>query len=1005
MKALSKYWIYIAVVVSLSFLSGSALGLIVSVQSQKPWTPTGISLENGRWLEIKAEGEAEITRRTFLGRHDYDYIVGPAGTYVYPDVAADKPFPLAAAESGPAPAYALIGKIGEDGEPFLVGERLSIEVSGSGELFMGINDYDFKDNSGSFTADIGVSETAPEVEETPSRPLLSPRGEGEAVEDACVVLLFVDGLRPDVMKEMTAAGYLPNIKKLFLDGGVEMPPTFTVFPSVTVPSSTSFLTGCSPARTGFKTQYYFDRKTRYGSTFFKAFGPRESANFLRPTGLRRILLHGRRLFTFSSRKRAELRRRLDGVKTVFDYMSDAGVPCTSGIVPVQPGFPSRRWTQRGMNTVPLLKMYRGIYYGDQINTAYALRHVFRDHFRAAVLWFPNVDVMGHCSPRGQFGGARRDLVRLDRDIGKIVERLKTIGKWDKTYLLFFSDHGHMGGESTINQRFDIAQELFYAPVRDADGDGRIDPDSGLEMNVKEYRYNRFHKWRFPRRYTYICSSDAVQHVYLPYASARSKISGRVNGHSQLTGYVLDKRYAPVDLIEHLLNYDLGSRNRYPGKVSDRPIDMVITRPDEDRILVSSGESGRAVIERKEGDGGEWLYRYIPVGNVRDEGGRVAYDASPDGPDPLGYMVDEGLRVAGDRLDWLTSFHGDREWLSATRDTRYPDGVVAIANSLFWNSEIRDREERNRPDMIICAARGWTIDNGRHVGTDHGYPFYESMRITFFVHGPNVIRCGALDGANRTVDILPTVLDIMGVEYDSAVVDGRPIRSFYEGAAVEVDGTMPDLYAEVPVSPEDIVSPFMAGYEVLPRPFTTYDLDRPYDPHILAADMVQIPAIEVLGIIDFLLDLVIPGDRIFPLGKAIRKGGDVHDRLPDGKAKKMSRHFLYSLLLDEIAISEASVALGGLPINGNNIDRAHHITDWFQKHLMAGDRHLAAKQGKAKSIPVHSHAHHGIDAVQSFLDGMLRELTADLVAPLDNGLYGAGRGLELIVRPFQKDVSK
>ena len=1000
MKSSSRIWASFSIAVALFFQFGQAWCVTVEVPSTSAWTPTGVELEKGGWLVIEAAGEAEITRQTLMGRHDYDYTVGPAGTYVYPDKAADRPFPIAAADRGPSPAYALIGRIGEEGEPFLVGSRLEKEIPENGELFLGINDYDLEDNSGAFTADVSISAAPPELLSPP--PVLSPVGEGEPVEDACAVILFVDGLRPDVVKEMAASGYLPVIKELFIDGGVEMAPTFTVFPSVTLPSTASFLTGCSPARTGLKTQYYFDRKSRYGSTFFKPFGPREAANWLRPTGLRRIFLHARRLFTLSSRKRAEIRSRLDGVKTVFDYMKESGIECTCGIVPIQPAFPSRRWAQRAMNTVPFFRANKGKFYGDQTNEAYSIRHIFNSRFRVAVLWFPNVDTRSHDTPRGQFGGSRRELVRLDRYLGEMVERLKTIGKWESTYLLLISDHGHMGGVDTINQRFDIAREILYPLPKDEDGDGRIDPDSGLGMNVKAYRYNRFHKWRFPRRYAYLCSSDAVEHLYLPHGGSRSKISGRVNSYGELTGYRIDEEYEPVDLIAHLLNYDAGERNRYPGMVSDRPIDLVMLRLDDAKILVASADRGSAVIERSAAAGGGRLYRYVPARDLREDADGVIYEEALEGPDPLGYLEDGGLRVSGDRLEWLTSFHDDREWLSATRDTRYPDGVVALANSLFWEPAVRGREERNRPDLIVSAARGWVIDRGRHVGTDHGYPLYESMRTTFFVHGPNVIEGGSLDGANRTVDILPTVLDIMSVEYDAAAVDGLPVRSFYEGAAESGGASLPDPYREVSVSPEDIVSPFMAEYEVPPRPFTAYDPNRAYDPHIIAVDIAQVPALEVVSLIDFIADLVIPGDRLFPARTGIRKAGDAHDMLPESAAKKMSRHFLDSLLLDEIAVSEATVIYSVNPINGNNLDRAQLITDWFQRHLLGGHHHTAAKQGKRKSIPGHSHMHEGIDAFQSFIDGMIRELTADIIVPLDNGLYGVERGLELLVRPFQKE---
>ncbi len=53
------------------------------------------------------------------------------------------------------PTGAVIAKIGEDGIPFYVGANLApFQVKKSGKLYIGINDFNFKDNSGSFTVKI-----------------------------------------------------------------------------------------------------------------------------------------------------------------------------------------------------------------------------------------------------------------------------------------------------------------------------------------------------------------------------------------------------------------------------------------------------------------------------------------------------------------------------------------------------------------------------------------------------------------------------------------------------------------------------------------------------------------------------------------------------------------------------------------------------------------------------------------------------------------------------------
>jgi len=55
------------------------------------------------------------------------------------------------------PHAGLIGKIGERGLPFFIGETYTVKVGNSGTLFLGINDYWYQGNSGEFTVTIRVS--------------------------------------------------------------------------------------------------------------------------------------------------------------------------------------------------------------------------------------------------------------------------------------------------------------------------------------------------------------------------------------------------------------------------------------------------------------------------------------------------------------------------------------------------------------------------------------------------------------------------------------------------------------------------------------------------------------------------------------------------------------------------------------------------------------------------------------------------------------------------------
>jgi hypothetical protein len=106
----------------------------VDVPGATAWTRTNIELRDGQELWFDSRGEV----RWGPGRKD-----GPGGEGGSPRNPA-RPIPS-------RPGAALIGKIGESGDPFFIGDdRGPIRVRGRGILFLGINDDYLQDNSGAF---------------------------------------------------------------------------------------------------------------------------------------------------------------------------------------------------------------------------------------------------------------------------------------------------------------------------------------------------------------------------------------------------------------------------------------------------------------------------------------------------------------------------------------------------------------------------------------------------------------------------------------------------------------------------------------------------------------------------------------------------------------------------------------------------------------------------------------------------------------------------------------
>jgi hypothetical protein len=109
----------------------------VTVEATHPWMDSGLTVRKGERLTFHAEG-------TIRWGSEPDQVAGPEGH--------DR-------RAGKLGAGGLIGRVGSTGKPFPVGNtRTPIVMSKSGKLFLGINDFIFNDNTGSFTVTISRSE-------------------------------------------------------------------------------------------------------------------------------------------------------------------------------------------------------------------------------------------------------------------------------------------------------------------------------------------------------------------------------------------------------------------------------------------------------------------------------------------------------------------------------------------------------------------------------------------------------------------------------------------------------------------------------------------------------------------------------------------------------------------------------------------------------------------------------------------------------------------------------
>lgn len=117
----------------------------IQIVLTRPLTSTGIQLAKGQKILITARG----TMNWYTG--------GCSGCMSTPDGA---PCIGPAFYAAYLPCYSLIGRIGPRGSPFKVGSYKSLIAASSGELFLGVNDNGYPDNTGKWVATLSTANSS-----------------------------------------------------------------------------------------------------------------------------------------------------------------------------------------------------------------------------------------------------------------------------------------------------------------------------------------------------------------------------------------------------------------------------------------------------------------------------------------------------------------------------------------------------------------------------------------------------------------------------------------------------------------------------------------------------------------------------------------------------------------------------------------------------------------------------------------------------------------------------
>ncbi|MFN0051679.1 MAG: alkaline phosphatase family protein [Planctomycetales bacterium] len=963
-----------------------------------PWVDTGVDVTAGQAITITATGRVRITRLG-LPKDDSEYDVGPQGTFLYGDTQQHHDFPLPAAGKGPAPCFGLLGRVGH-GPAFVVGPYTSWVSDETGRLFLGINDFDPSTNQGEFYAQVHKPDDVQPASYRQEVPL-ELTGGGPA-PGCSVVVFYIDGLRPDVVEEMAAMGHIPHLKRHFVEGGSHLSNTFTAFPSDTITSNGTMWTGCFSDRHGLKGQVRFSRSRLQSDSFLEPLGPNRSAHQLGPHGLDKAVFETEVAAVGVVQGPVEAdrwrRSQTSAVPALYDYMRQRGQDWATGVLPIMTDMPPVLWTRSMTRFLPYLQAHDAWRYIDDANTHFALRHLIRQYRPVTVIWLPETDSVSHKECRGQFGSTRRTIARADKLVGEVTDELEAQGRLDSTYLILVSDHGHLGGQTTHLARFDLANELFFAP-RQMSADRRW-VGGGLGMSVRQHRLGNWHKGDTAKQFVFIDGdSDGAARIFLPRGSYRSGNWSGPPRPADLLAYRIEDHLEPINLVETLASANAVHDNG----TTQHPVDLVLMKIGVNAILITTADRGQAVIERRRNDANRWEYRYTPVSEVAvTEDGGVAWrpQTNPQA-DPLNLTE----RV---RRNFLRQYHDEQAWLLVTAGSDYPDGVVTLTRHMLWQEGLRVQEQQYAPDLVVTARYGWLFATQNTPGTTHGYPLAESVRATFYVSGPNVRRGARVQAPCRLADLTPTILELTGTDFDAEHFDGHALRNIYEtaprkppqdGAPVDLemvdyhDDSEPlvqdrpmywrdfDLHAWQPLTyaPIDV-------YHHLP--ISINQSTNGWDLNNVAYNVLSIGDWSVFRLVDDVLSPLTPGRT------KVNQSIEHVDRKVSRNRRPWVGDGVQALNVPGVALSDYSLTSAG------NLKRVDRSVDWLQERGTRLDDKLASRTHH-RSVLGAPAANTVIDTVQGSVWEVYRFAQRVLVQVLDEVvLNGIENGVDSTINNFR-----
>jgi len=939
--------------------SGQASGDALVVPANAAWVDSGVDMTVGEPLSLVTHGKIRFAV-PHSKRKIEQCTTGPAGTFQYDETVAHQDFPLAAAGNGPATCYCLIGRIG-NGQPFFIGESMSLVAETSGRLYLGVNDFDVSDNTGEFYVEVSKPDAVQPVSYRREVDMEAP--DGAAPPGCQVVVFYVDGLRPDVLEEMSAMNHVPNLTRHFIEGGTHLRNTFTAFPSDTITSNGTMWTGCFSDRHGIKGQVRFSRHRLVSESGLDPMGPSRTSRLLGPRGIDKVIHNAQATsMEYIQGKEAVAHWKAShhtGVPAVYDYFRVEGNDWATGVLPIMTEVPPMLWTRSLARHLPYFRSHLAWQYIDDANAHFAVRHLLDRNQPLTVIWLPETDSVSHKSCRGQFGVTRKTIAMADELVGNVVEELRQQDRLHKTYLVLVSDHGHLGGKKTHLTRYDLTHELFYRE-REMSADGQW-IGGGLGLSVRQHRLENWHSGDTKQQMVFVDgNSDGAARVFFPRGSYDSRDWSSPNRPGDLLAYRIAPHLPPVNLpryISHSTAFNGRGEEQYP-------VDLVLMKLDDRSILITTADRGHAVIDRKRNEKGGWEYRYTVVSDVRpDENGNVTFDVVKN-------PTDDPLHVL--REAWphfFTYYHSEDQWLRITAPTDYPDAVVTLTRHMLWQDHLKVREQEYAPDLVVTARHGWLFGTKNTPGTTHGYPLADAVRATWYVSGPNIRRGARITAPSRLADLTPTILAMTSMPYQPQWFEGRAVRAIFATEADhEVVQDKPVHWRDVDLQAWSKIE-YAAVPEYDKQPVSINRPASPWDLNNIAYNAITLGDWSVFRLVDDVTTLGMSRK------KRVTRSVDKVDRRGRNSSRRWVSQGTHALNVPEVSLSDYS------PTSSGNMHRATKAIDWLQSRGTRLDKKLSEPVGRDTVLGMPK-LNKAVDGVQKGYWEMYRFVQRVMVEVLD-----------------------